>query len=134
MIRFLSLLFFTLFYLSPAFASEYQDVNSIVQSFKTSMSNKEAQDISNLLDNSVELTYNNLHSTYSRGQAILIFDDFYNKNHPISFKVDYKGNSSESDAQYILGTAITQNGNFKIFLYIKKKGNRFVIQEMKIDK
>lgn len=134
MFRFLFLFLFTLCYLSTAFASDDQDVNNIVQSFKSSMGNKDAQDISTLLDNSVELTYNKLHSTYSRGQALLILDDFYNKNHPHSFKVDYKGISSQSDGHYVLGTAITQNGPFKIFLYIKKKGNRFVIQEMKIDK
>lgn len=134
MFRFFLIIYFSFCCLSPALASDAQDVDNIVQSFKTSMGNKDAQSISSLLDNSVELTYSNLHSTYSRGQALLILDDFYNKNHPSSFKVEYKGVSSQSDGHYVLGTANTQNGPFKIFLYIKKKGNRFVIQEMKIDK
>lgn len=134
MFRFFLIIFFLLNCFSLARASGEQSINNIVQSFKTSMGNKDAQDISQLLDNSVELTYSNLHSTYSRGQALLILDDFYNKNRPSSFAVEYKGISSHNDGHYILGTATTQNGPYKIFLYIKKKGSRFVIQEMKIDK
>ena len=65
MFRFFLIIYFSFCCLSPALASDAQDVDNIVQSFKTSMGNKDAQSISSLLDNSVELTYSNLHSTYS---------------------------------------------------------------------
>ena len=86
MFRFLFIIIFTFSSLSFAEANDYQDVNYIVESFKTSMSDKNAHNISDLLDNSVELTYNNLHSTYSRGQAVLIFNDFYEKTTLVHLK------------------------------------------------
>lgn len=117
---------------STAFSDD--DINAVVNTFKTSMHSRNAQEMSELFDNTIELTYSNTHSTYSRGHAMMILNNFYTKNQPTSFSIDYTGITTNKDAHYVIGTASTQNGRFRVYLYIKNKGGKFVIQEMKIDK
>lgn len=115
-------------------ASNEQDINAVVNTLRTSMYSRNAQEMSDFFDNTIELTYSNTHSTYSRGHAMVILNNFYSKNLPTSFNIDYTGISANKDAHYVIGTASTQNGQFRVYLYIKNKGGKFVIQEMKIDK
>lgn len=115
-------------------AGHLQDIGSVVNTFRTSMYSRDAEEMSEFIDNTIELTYGNTHSTYSRDHALVILSNFYSKNLPTSFNIDYTGISANKDAHYVIGTAVTQNGKFKVFLYIKNKGGKFVIQEMKIDK
>lgn len=127
----LFLLFNTIFSFC-SFGSPSQDVDEVIQGLKSSMDTRNAKSFSSFLDNTVDIIYSNTHSTYTRGHAIIILNDFYNKYHPKSFKVDFKGNSPQSDAQYIIGTAQTENGLFRVYLYIKTKNGKAVVQEMKI--
>ena len=117
-----------------ALAGELQNVDDVIQTLKTSMNRRDAKNFSSFFDNTIDLTYSSTHSVYTRSHAIVILNDFYNKNHPRSFKVDFKGVSPHSDAQYIIGTATTENGLFRVYLYIKNKDGKLVIQEMKIAK
>jgi hypothetical protein len=111
-----------------------QSVDETVQSFKSSINRRDTKLLSSILDNNIELTFNNTHNTYARGHAVIILNDFYLKNKPIFFKVDFRGSYPNMEDQYIIGTATTQTGNFKIYLYLKSKEGRFVIQELKIGK
>lgn len=117
---------------SIARAGDLQNVDEVIQTLKTSMDKRDARNFSSFFDNTIDLTYSNTHSIYTRSHALVILNDFYNKNHPSSFKVDFKGVSPHSDAQYIIGTATTENGLFRVYLYIKNKDGKPVIQEMKI--
>jgi hypothetical protein len=128
----LFLVFNTVFAICSFGSSPSQDIDEVVQGLKSSMDARNARNFSEFLDNTVDMIYSNTHSTYTRGHAIIILNDFYNKNHPKSFKVDFKGTSPNSDAQYIIGTANTDNGPFRVYLYIKTKNGKAVVQEMKI--
>lgn len=115
-------------------AADMHNVDELVKTFRSTMESKDTKIFSNILDNTVEITYNNQHSNFSKGQAILILQDFLDKNTPNNFKIEYQGVSNQKDEHYVLGTAKTNSGSYKIFLYIKKKDGKYVIQELKIDK
>ena len=117
-----------------SFATDANDVDEVVQTLMSSMNSRNAKNFSEFFDNTIDMTYSNNHSTYTRSHAMVILNDFYNKNHPSSFKVDFKGVSPHSDAQYIIGTASTENGPYRVYLYIKNKDGKPVVQEMKIAK
>jgi hypothetical protein len=112
-----------------SFLSADQD---IVETFRVSLQNRDASGMSPYFDHTVDMTYNNTQSTYSKTQAQMILHDFYTRHHPKSFKVDYIGASPTGDARYVVGTAQTTTGIFKIYLYISLQGKRQVIREMKI--
>lgn len=115
-------------------AAGAQSADEVIEILKNSMTNGNAANISEYFDNTVDITFDNSHSTYSKTHAVVVLNDFYTKNHPQSFKIEYKGKSAQSDAQYVIGTVYTSNGEYKVYLYIKKKGAKQVIQEMKIGK
>lgn len=115
-----------------SFRYDAQNIDEVINTLKTSINIQNATQFSEYFDNTIDITVSNSHSVYTRSHAIILINDFYHKNQPVSFKVDYKGSSPLSDAQYVIGTTNTQNGTFRIYLYLKNKGGKFVIQEMKI--
>lgn len=117
-----------------SFKTSLQSIDEVVQTFKVSMSSRDAKILSDYFANTVDLTYSNNHSTYTKSHAIIILNDFFNKNHPTSFRIDYRGASPHSDAQYVIGTAHTDNGIFRVYLYIRNKGGKLVVEEIRIAK
>lgn len=123
-------LIFNISFITSSFA--LQGVEDIIKVLKNSMAIRDAKSFSEYFDNTIDMTYASAHSTYTRSHAVIILNDFYSKNRPKSFKVDYKGMSPHSDAQYIIGTATTENGPFRVYLYIKNTEGKSIIQEIKI--
>jgi hypothetical protein len=105
-----------------------------VETFRSSMERHDVKELSPFLDQKVDITYDNTESTYSKAQAQMIITEFYNKYKPHHFKIEYMGNVPANDVQYIIGTAHSKTGRFKIYLCIRTRGNRQVICEMKISR
>lgn len=105
-----------------------------METIKYSMKNGNAENIAVYFDNTVDLTYDNTQSNYSRTQAEMILKDFYLKHPPKNFSVDYTGNSPNNDAQYMIATLQTSTGKYRIYMYFKNKEGKKVIKEIKISK
>lgn len=115
-------------------ATELQGVDETVNMFKNSLKNKDTHLITNFLDDIVELTYKETHSTYTKSQTLVILEDFYAKSRPTNFVVNFKGVSPNSDAQYVICTVSSKTEHFRIYLYLKNKQGKYLIQEIKISK
>jgi hypothetical protein len=109
-----------------------QQVNGLIQNISASIAALDSRELSASFDNTIELTYSNTHSTITRGHALGILNDFYEKNRPKSFKVEYTGISPVGNGQYILGSAITENGIFKLYFFVKEHNGKLLIEELKI--
>lgn len=114
------------------FAIPRQSVEITVQLFKSSVSSRNTEFLSEILDNNIDITYNNVHSTYAKSQALMIINDFYSKNKPSVFRLSYKGSYPNIEDQYVIGTISSATSDFKVYMYIKNRGGKFVIQELKI--
>lgn len=115
--------------LSCSFSGAAQGV---VETFRMSMQRHDAGDLARFFDNTVDITYEHTQSVYSKTQARMILNDFYTRYNPQNFEVEYNSRSQANDAQYIIGTANTAKGKFKVFFFIRLRGKRQVIREMKI--
>ncbi len=98
------------------------------------MKNGNAGTIALYFDNTVDLTYDNTQSTYSKIQAEMILRDFYLKHSPKNFNVDYLGNSPNNDAQYLIATLQTSTGKYRVYMYFRNKDGKKIIKEIKISK
>jgi len=98
------------------------------------MKGGDSEAMGQLFDNSVEMAYPNTQSTYSRTQAQMILKNFYTQNKPRDFVVQYTGESPEGDANYVIGLLTAKTGKYKVYFYVKHKGDKQVIQEMKISR
>lgn len=68
----------------------------------------------------------------SKNQASRIMQDFFKKNQPVSFQLEYEG--TKQDARYGLGTLVTRKGSFSINLYFLEGSNRKIIYSLRIEK
>ena len=118
--------FFTLLTIG-AFLSSFVVFSSIDEVI-SAMKAGNAADIARFFDNTVEINIPDKTNNYSKSQAELVLKDFFSSNTVRSFDVIHKGENAGS--QYCIGTLVTKNGSFRTTIFMKKKGDRQVLQEI----
>jgi hypothetical protein len=108
------------------------NLNTLIETIQISIDNNDSKQIEELLDKTIEITILNNQNTLSSNQALMQLSNFYAKYRPLSFKVDYKSNVDSRNLQYVIGTAVSKKGSFKMYFFIKYKLSKWVIQEIRI--
>ena len=111
------------------FASRLNGLNDLANAFKQS----DAKKIVSYFDTMVEIKILEKEGTFSKSQSEQIIKDFFAHNKITDFKFKHDGTASGKNAQYAIGTLTTVNEKFRTYIYMKKKGDTFVIQEFKIE-
>lgn len=91
-----------------------------------------ASEVSRFFDNTVEITLPGKSNSYSKSQAELVLRDFFSKNPTKNFQIIHK--SENEGSQYCIGNLETINGIFRTTIYLKQKGERQVLQELRFEK
>lgn len=91
-----------------------------------------ASGISKFFDNTVEITFPGKSNSYSKSQAELVLRDFFSKNPAKNFQILHKSDNEAS--QYCIGNLETANGIFRTTIYLKQKGEKQVVQELRFEK
>jgi Domain of unknown function (DUF4783) len=88
-----------------------------------------AGQLSRFLDSRVDICLPEKSDTYSKIQAEMIIRDFFSTNGVRNFLVKKKqsGNGSE----FCVGVLQTRNGDYRTTLFIKQKGDRQLLQELR---
>jgi Domain of unknown function (DUF4783) len=120
---------FTLLSLATVFTSFtiFANIDEIVNSLRTG----NAAEMAKFFDNTVEITLPDKSNSYSRSQAEVVLRDFFVNNPVKSFEILHKGENAGS--QYCIGTLITKNATFRTTVFMKQKGNRHTLQEIRIE-
>jgi hypothetical protein len=118
--------FFTLLTIG-AFLSSFVVFSSIDEVI-TAMKAGNSADIARFFDNTVEINIPDKTNNYSKSQGELVLKDFFSSNSVKSFDVIHKGENSGS--QYCIGTLVTRNGSYRTTIFMKKKGDKQVLQEI----
>ena len=105
-----------------------QDFNQISMAIQTGNS----RELAKMLDKTVEITIVNHESTYSKAQAEMVLENFFEKNKPQSFQIVHKGASNEG-SKYGIGKLVTQNGTFRTYIYAKIVNGVYFIQEIRFE-
>ncbi|MBI1782107.1 MAG: DUF4783 domain-containing protein [Sphingobacteriales bacterium] len=82
-------------------------------------------------DNVVEITMPDKSNSYSKSQAEMIMKDFFNNYKVKSFDVLHKGDNGTSN--YCIGNLQTKDGKFRTTLFVKQKGDKQFLQEIRIE-
>ena len=90
-----------------------------------------ASEVARYFDNTVEITLPEKSNSYSRSQAEMILRDFFNNNPIKGFDVIHKGENAGS--QYCIGTLFTKNASFRTTVFMKQKGDRQTLQEIRFE-
>jgi hypothetical protein len=89
----------------------------------------DAAGLSKYFDDNVELTLPVKSDSYSKAQAEVILKDFFNNNGVKGFELKHKGDSP--GGHYCIGTLQTKSGNFRAHVFMKSKGDKEVVKEIR---
>lgn len=88
--------------------------------------------VAKYFDNTVEISLPGKSNSYSKSQAELVLHDFFAANEVKDFEVLHKSDSPGS--QYCIGNLQTNNGTFRTTIFIKRTGNKDLVQELRFEK
>lgn len=88
-----------------------------------------AAELSKYFDDNVELTLPVKSDSYSKAQAQVIVKDFFSTNGVKGFDLKHKGDSP--GGHYCIGTLQTKSGSFRAHVFLKAKGNKEVVKEIR---
>ena len=88
-----------------------------------------ASELSKFFDDNIEITLPVKSDSYSKAQAQVIVNDFFANNGVKGFELKHKGDSP--GGHYCIGTLQTKSGNFRAHVFMKTKGNREVVKEIR---
>jgi hypothetical protein len=91
------------------------------------LKNSDYKQLANYFSSNVEINIVNNEGLYSKNQAEMILKDFFQKNIAISF-------NSKDGSKYSIGSLETSNGNYKTYFFLKKEGEVFLVNELRIEK
>ncbi len=89
-------------------------------------------DVSKYFDNTVEITLAEKSNSYSKSQGELVLHDFFANNLVKDFEIIHQ--SDKGGSQYCIGNLITNNGTFRTTIFMKQKGDREFLQELRFEK
>jgi hypothetical protein len=87
-----------------------------------------ASELAKYFDTRVDISLPDNSDNFSKNQAEMILRDFFANNPVKGFQVKHKGENNGS--QFCIGVLQTKNGNFRMKIYMKQKGNEQVVQEI----
>ena len=108
--------------------SSFISVDEVINAIK----NGSVSQLSKYLDNTIEITFTDKSNTYSKSQAELVLKDFFNNNEVKGFELMHKGDNT--NAQFLIGTLETKNGEYRTTIYMKQKGDKQLLQELRFEK
>jgi Domain of unknown function (DUF4783) len=91
----------------------------------------DADGLSKYFDDNVELTLPVKSDSYSKAQAQVILKDFFVNNVVKGFELKHKGDGPGGQGQYCIGTLQTKSGNFRAHVFMKTKGSKEVVKEIR---
>jgi len=100
----------------------------------TALKAGDASGISRYFGPSVDITINSSTSTYSRTQGELVLRDFFAKNTVHAFNVQHSSNSSGRPATFTIGYLNTNNGRYKVYMWLKPRDRGYVLKEIRFEK
>jgi len=108
--------------------SSFISVDEVISAIK----NGSVSQLSKYLDNTIEITFTDKSNTYSKSQAELVLKDFFNNNEVKGFELMHRGDNT--NAQFLIGTLETKNGEYRTTIYMKQKGDKQLLQELRFEK
>lgn len=105
----------------------FSGIEDVVNAMKTG----NAAQIARFFDNTVDISMSGKTNNYSKSQGEMVLKDFFATNGVRGFEVIHKGENNGS--QYRIGNLITRNGVFRTTVFMKQKGDRQLLQEIRFE-
>lgn len=118
-------LLLSLLLISSSFTEDQTGIDGVIGALRTGNANE----LSKYFDDNVELTLPVKSNSYSKAQAQVIVRDFFSNNGVKGFDLKHKGDAP--GGHYCIGTLNTKSGQFRAHVFMKSKGNRELVKEIR---
>ena len=111
-------------------------INPLDQSIadiSTAIRKGDAATLGNFFDAQVELATPASEDVYDKAEAIRLVKQFFAKYPPADFSQVHQGSSKSNDFEYIIGNMTSGGKTFRVYFYMRRGGNKYVIQELRFD-
>ena len=92
-----------------------------------------AKELTVFFNKTIDLNIPNNEGIFSKVQAELILKEFFDHYTASSFTILHQG-SSKDGAKYSIGNLVTDKGMFRVYYYMKKVGESYLIFELSLNK
>ena len=115
---------------SPTLLLAQNNLQQVIQALNSG----DAAALGAYFDDSIELSILDEEGIYNKSQAQQQLRRFLSQNKVVSFAEMHQGASRSSDSQYVIGNLTTNNGTYRVYLYLSNKNGGMVIQECRFDR
>lgn len=91
-------------------------------------------EISNYMDVNVEVTVEDNDGSYPKVQAVSVINVFFQKHKPSSCSLVHTGSARDGASYYCIGNLSAGGGKYRVYIFFKKIGTSYMIQEMRFEK
>ena len=122
-------IFTSLLVASAIVLSSFGQNNTSIDEVIGALRSGNANELSRYFDDNVEVTLPVKSDSYSKAQAQLILKDFFANNDVRGFELKHKGDAP--GGHYCIGTLQTKSGNFRAHVFMKSKGDKELVKELR---
>ena len=110
--------------------SAHSPMEDVVNAFK----NDRVTDMVKYFDLFVPITINNAQQIYSRNQAQVVLEDFFDKNNSKDFEIMDNG-APDNNSKFLIGAFTEPNGTkYSVYILMKLKNGDYILQEIRMNK
>jgi hypothetical protein len=88
-----------------------------------------ATELSKYVDDNIEIVLPEKSNSYSRAQAIMVLQSFFQNNGVKGFEVKHKGDNGGS--QFCIGTLQTRTGSYRTTVFMQTKNGKQLVKEIR---
>lgn len=107
--------------------------NANLSDITRAISSGDADALGQYFDQTVEVSILEEEGVYDKAKAVSVVKQFFAKNAPKSFSQVHQGTSKGADSQYCIGNMTTNGTTYRVYIYMKVSGGKYLIQELRFD-
>ena len=104
-----------------------------MESIFEAMSSGQVDQLLTQMDDQIELHVLDHQTIYDKSLVRNHLQKFFQDHKPKSCQPIHKGANKSDETSFTIAKLTTDDGEYRVFFYKKKKGDKFLIQEMRID-
>lgn len=112
----------------------FLSAQSLLGDYQKAMSSGDANTLNKWMDGSVQVSFNGAMDVVPRNEATKRLQQFFASNPATSFKEVHQGTSQGKDSQYYIGQLIAGDITWRTYLYVKSRGGKEMISEIRIER
>lgn len=116
----------------PEGGAQNNTLQGTITAIEQSIGKSDAQGLSKYFDTYVEVTINDVETTYPKTQAAFVLKEFFMNNKLQSFHILHQGSSANT--YYAVGEYNSSQGKFDANLFLKKIGGAYFIEQIRFEK